>query len=147
MKRRNEKLTFLRTLCEKFPIIGLQEIHASNRTEAALYFFDHLDMHVFFHEAVDGSINQAILVNKAWYAKHRATLKHSSIVPAALHGLQWTTDEGRPCLFLNMYLDSTSDVSIKLSQLRAGSAWARSHLPPETLVFGGGGSEPYSLSS
>ena len=138
MKRRNEKLSFLRTLSEKFPIIGLQEIHARNRTEAAVYFFVHLDMHAFFHESSDGSINQAILVNKTWYATHRTSLKHISIVSGALHGIQWITESGRPCLFLNMYLDATSDVSIKLSQLRAGSTWARSNLPPETTVFGGG---------
>ena len=37
-----------------------------------------------------------------------------------------------------MYLDSTADVSIKLSQLRDGSAWARNHLTPGAVVFGGG---------
>ena len=119
MKRRNEKLSFLRTLSGQFPIIGLQEIHARNRTEAAVYFFDHLDMHVFFHESSDGSINQAILVNKTWYATHRTSLRHISIVSGAMHGIQWITESGQPCLFLNMYLDATSDVSIKLSQLRA----------------------------
>ena len=71
-------------------------------------------------------------------ATHRTSLKHISIVSGALHGIQWITESGRPCLFLNMYLDATSDVSIKLSQLRAGSTWARSNLPPETTVFGGG---------
>lgn len=138
MKRRNEKISFLRSLCENFPIIGLQEIHARTRTEALLYFFDHLDMHVYFHESSDGSINQASLVSKVWFAKHRASLKHSSIVPGALHGIQWITETGQPCFFLNMYLDSTADVSIKLSQLRDGSAWARNHLTPGSVVFGGG---------
>ena len=121
MKRRNEKSSFLRTPSENFPIIGLQEIHARNRTEAAVYFFDHLDMHGFFHESSDGAITHVILVNKVWYAKHRTSLKRVSIVSGALHGIQWNTEDGRPCLFLNMYLDATSDVSIKLSQLRAGS--------------------------
>ena len=46
-KRRSEKLAFVRQLLTSFPILALQELHAPSRTEAALFFFDHLDAKVF----------------------------------------------------------------------------------------------------
>ena len=75
-QRRRDKLFLIRTLLATYPIVGLQEIHAKNRTEAALFFFDHLECHKFYHEAADGSVNQVILIDHAWYELHCATVEH-----------------------------------------------------------------------
>ena len=124
-------MQLVQQLISSHKIVGIQETHAKSKLEAENFFFQHVEALKFY----DPTYHLVILVDRAWADANAP--EHVSIVPGAIHGLRWTSPAG-PCLFLNFYLNSSSDHNIKITQLRTARAWAETHVSEETVVFASG---------
>ena len=131
--RRNAKIHLLRDILRKFEILGVSELHANSTAEADLFFVDHLECERFY----DTSANLVILVRSAWAEEHRQTLRHHSVVPGAVHAISWVWG-GRNYFLFNIYLDASSDPSIKAQQLTRAKQWTACHVQRGDLCFFGG---------
>ena len=124
-------MQLVQQLISSHKIVGIQETHAKSKLEAENFFFQHVEALKFY----DPTYHLVILVDRAWADANAP--EHVSIVPGAIHGIRWTSPAG-PCLFLNFYLNSSSDHNIKITQLRTARAWAETHVSEETVVFASG---------
>ena len=131
-KRRDEKVKLVRNILAHHRIVGLSELHGVSTAEADLYFFNHLKCERYY----DSSVNLVILVDPAFAEEHKP-IRHHAIHTGAVHAISFMWD-GHKTFFYNIYLDASSDSSIKEQQLQAATSWTERNVARGDICFFGG---------
>ena len=131
-EKRDAKLHLLRDILHRHSIVGISELHGTSTAEADLYFFNHLKCERYY----DSSVNLVILVDPAFVEEHKP-IRHHIIHSGAIHAISFSWD-GHTSFFYNIYLDASSDSSIKVQQLESVTTWtARNVARGDNCFFGG----------